>query len=151
IAVPALASTSEIERLWTERLECVARYKQHGAFVHEQKAKMPEWTREDRSILSPHSPHTWLMEQMEAKGFPRGITCGELRWGGKQEAWDAAHDALEQSEEYRRRDAVWKDQHEQIEAMATELGISDEDDFTDEIMDEINDIADQMAELAEAG
>ena len=65
---------------------------------------------------------------------------------------EAASRALKkETDEYRRVTAAWDEKREQLDAARRALGLHDEDDVADEIMGEMLEIEDQMAELAEAG
>jgi hypothetical protein len=158
LAIPAVAkSTLEpthgaIEELWNRRLEGVARWKAHRAFVKQQEAKLPSWSNEWTG-MGPNNPFNWVGEQMKPfyarLGLPEDVTVSGA--GQHITEIDAELDRLKQTDDYRRRAAEWDDRREQLAVLRSELGIGDAEEIGNAVLDDLNDIEDEMAEAAEGG
>lgn len=103
-------------------------------------------------VTGPNDPHTWLGEQIRPTyarlGLPDDATVGEVRPYAEEVATEWVR--LKQSAEYRRRLAAWNERREQLDAAAVELGIEDSEEVGNDILGEITDVEDEIAELAES-
>jgi hypothetical protein len=101
----------------------------------------------------PLNPRNWLGDQLIGVlvrlGYPEDALVAEVR--RHQTEIDAELERLAQTDEYQRLKAAWDEHDAQLNAMRTELGIADAEKVGYDILDELTDVANEMAEVAEQG